>query len=839
MSLANEKTKKVYTGNGSTTVFPYDFKVFNKAHLRVLVGSTEQTVDVDYTVSGVGEAAGGNVIFTTAPADESGVVIMRNMDAIQETEYTASGAFPASAHEAAIDRLTMMVQQLKEQVDRMPLLPVETYEGGDLDPLELATGNGRAIGWTADGKELKTYPVTTISSAVLDDIGNYSDDLATAVSEIGATRTTLVIDKDISTTTDISTPKTLRLMPINDAKINILVTKTLLVYSPEHIIISKGQQLHGNVITGGDLKFFIGGTVTTELFGAQGDNSNDDQPPAQAAFDSIPRGTVELLGDRRYKMASAIVWPAVNATILREIVFRGQSESSSVSGISSVIPGNTAINYTGSGTFLDLRSGDGSNMEFLGTVKNMNIYGPGTGGSTIGIDAYKVSRATFENVIIQYFDTGFELNYHAYYAVFHRLWCRNNGVGFEQKAGVINKSPFVECMFSENDNEGFLRNNVQSSDNLVFDGCYGEGNGGSGLKITGYFRSVLVMSSHFENNGDSNIYVSSDPFINTTVSVIDSTFGGNYYAVEVLEVASLILEGNTFNSYDSVGGYVIKAETWTKITDISNNNLTPVPLVLSSRDVSSVGSPMDPGWSSHWRLPLYRQRNHDGDMISDSSAKVPGDTTHYVVGVPGAGSSVIDLAGYTGTTTGASAVVAITAGTVAGLIPGSYIKIATETFGSGDTYAQILKVDPAAVAITLDKTADNGVTAQAITYQYADIFHQGVTGLLSKKETTADDAAFYTADLTATDYVETGVAYVIVEGKTQYSGVVMFLVAAGGAETVLIGGGADFEVATGALAGSTGSDAKVTLSAHTDGKLYVENRSGATQTISLKIVDGR
>lgn len=42
--------------------------------------------------------------------------------------------------------------------------------------------------------------------------------------------------------------------------------------------------------------------------------------------------------------------------------------------------------------------------------------------------------------------------------------------------------------------------------------------------------------------------------------------------------------------------------------------------------------------------------------------------------------------------------------------------------------------------------------------------------------------------------------------------------------------GADFETTTGALTGTTGTDGKVTISPHTDGNLYVENRSGATLT---------
>jgi hypothetical protein len=46
----------------------------------------------------------------------------------------------------------------------------------------------------------------------------------------------------------------------------------------------------------------------------------------------------------------------------------------------------------------------------------------------------------------------------------------------------------------------------------------------------------------------------------------------------------------------------------------------------------------------------------------------------------------------------------------------------------------------------------------------------------------------------------------------------------------------DVAFATGALSGTTGVDAKFTLSAHTDGKLYFENRSGAARTLDVLVV---
>lgn len=49
------------------------------------------------------------------------------------------------------------------------------------------------------------------------------------------------------------------------------------------------------------------------------------------------------------------------------------------------------------------------------------------------------------------------------------------------------------------------------------------------------------------------------------------------------------------------------------------------------------------------------------------------------------------------------------------------------------------------------------------------------------------------------------------------------------AATTTVNAGSDTNITTGVLAGTTGTDTKVTISAHSDGKIYIENRRGATR----------
>lgn len=58
----------------------------------------------------------------------------------------------------------------------------------------------------------------------------------------------------------------------------------------------------------------------------------------------------------------------------------------------------------------------------------------------------------------------------------------------------------------------------------------------------------------------------------------------------------------------------------------------------------------------------------------------------------------------------------------------------------------------------------------------------------------------------------------------------------GGAQATVIVGGALVAVTTGILSGTTGVDGNLTVSAHTDGRVYIENRTGAGTGVSYTIL---
>ncbi len=116
MTVSTEVDHNDYTGNGVTTVFPYQFRIFNKSDLTVTVvdlaeNMTTLVLDTDYSVSGAGGYTGGNVTLTQPLASGYKISIARDLPVTQETDLRNQGTFFAEVHEDAFDKLTMLIQQ--------------------------------------------------------------------------------------------------------------------------------------------------------------------------------------------------------------------------------------------------------------------------------------------------------------------------------------------------------------------------------------------------------------------------------------------------------------------------------------------------------------------------------------------------------------------------------------------------------------------------------------------------------------------------------------------------------------------------------------------------------
>lgn len=144
-----------FNGNGSTTSFPFTFKVFTDEDIEVVVADADgvETVlvlDSDYSVVINGDqdvSPGGTVTYPisgSALASGEKLSIVGALSYDQETDLPAGGNFNPTVLENALDKLSMQIQQLDEQSARALQVPVTSSLTSDELIAELASGAATA-----------------------------------------------------------------------------------------------------------------------------------------------------------------------------------------------------------------------------------------------------------------------------------------------------------------------------------------------------------------------------------------------------------------------------------------------------------------------------------------------------------------------------------------------------------------------------------------------------------------------------------------------------------------------------------------------------------------------
>lgn len=165
MTVSQQTTFNVSLGNGVTTVFPYQFKILAATDLVVYVAGLLKTLNVDYSVAGVGVDVGGSITFLTgAPGVGVRVVRTRSMRRERLTDYQLQGDFDTPVVNPDFDRAILITQELDAQLgrtlrlppdelDTLPTLPSKTdragkymaFDAGSLPVPSVGTGNDAAL----------------------------------------------------------------------------------------------------------------------------------------------------------------------------------------------------------------------------------------------------------------------------------------------------------------------------------------------------------------------------------------------------------------------------------------------------------------------------------------------------------------------------------------------------------------------------------------------------------------------------------------------------------------------------------------------------------------------
>lgn len=161
-----------FSGNGSTMSFPFSFKIYTKNDIAVTLTDssgniTTLVLDSDYTVNvnaNQDTSPGGTVNYPvgypTNPALPTGstLTVTGNLAYNQTTQLPSGGAYNATNVEQALDRLTMLTQQLLEAINRALALPVSSTASSAL-PTPSAN---LLLGWNSSATALQNVDGTAL-----------------------------------------------------------------------------------------------------------------------------------------------------------------------------------------------------------------------------------------------------------------------------------------------------------------------------------------------------------------------------------------------------------------------------------------------------------------------------------------------------------------------------------------------------------------------------------------------------------------------------------------------------------------------------------------------------
>lgn len=170
-------SRVTYPGTGSVGPFSIPFKFFVASDLEVVIrdaSGVEFTLapSVDFSVTGARDSSGTLTLTGVLTVGDT-LSIRRDPTPTQPSTFRNQTSYFGSSHEDALDRVTMLVQALKDQADRSVRLPV-SYDPATHE-LQVAPESGKVLGW--DGLALTNKSVDS-GAVALPGLGRATDTLS-------------------------------------------------------------------------------------------------------------------------------------------------------------------------------------------------------------------------------------------------------------------------------------------------------------------------------------------------------------------------------------------------------------------------------------------------------------------------------------------------------------------------------------------------------------------------------------------------------------------------------------------------------------------------------------
>jgi hypothetical protein len=195
MTITSNILRRDYTANGINTSYAFDFPIFYESNatpkfsLEVIVADTNgvettkvETTDYTITYNTTDYVNGvinqGNVVFNIVPTNNFKISLLRKVNFTQNNDITTSGsdALPGTALEGSLDKLTLMLLEQKESLNRVFKLPktsllnnIEFPIGASQANQVITVNNAGDNLTTKDLADVGLAPVSTFAKTLLDD----------------------------------------------------------------------------------------------------------------------------------------------------------------------------------------------------------------------------------------------------------------------------------------------------------------------------------------------------------------------------------------------------------------------------------------------------------------------------------------------------------------------------------------------------------------------------------------------------------------------------------------------------------------------------------------------
>jgi len=254
MTVSNSTSRVQYNGDGSTTEFAIPFYFIQNADIEVIpttagVEGAPLTLGTDYTLTGAGDTDGGTLTTIATYTSATTLTIQRSIALTQSTDYEPYSKIPADTLERDVDRLTMQVQQMQQQINRAYLLPAGSTS---LNKSIATPVSGEYPRWDSNGNLIAGG-----SAAV--DLGNYTYSDANAVQRTVLNRLTDYVSvKDFGAVGDGVTDDTAAIQNALDVA-SSSTTNGVVIYFP------RGKYLVSNLTLSAQFGITLMGDCTSQL----------------------------------------------------------------------------------------------------------------------------------------------------------------------------------------------------------------------------------------------------------------------------------------------------------------------------------------------------------------------------------------------------------------------------------------------------------------------------------------------------------------------------------------------------------------------------------------------